>query len=62
MKIKAKAPFFDDKGLHKKGDIVEVKSFNPILHEMIVDEEKIVEKKVETATKKVAKKTTRKKG
>ena len=58
MKIKVKAPFFDERGIHKKGEIVEVGRFNPIYHELIDDKEE----KVEKAVKKTASKTTRKKG
>lgn len=61
MKVKVKSPFFDERGIHKIGDIVEVKEFNPIFHEPVVDEKK-TEKKVETADAKEPKKTTRKKG
>lgn len=56
MKIKVKAPFFDARGIHKPGDIVEVEEFNPVYHE-IAEEEKKTEK-VEKAVKTV-KKTTR---
>lgn len=55
MKIKVKAPFFDDRGIHKKGDIVEVAKFNPLYHEL-VDEKT---EKVEKAVKKTPSKTTR---
>ena len=58
MKIKAKAPFFDENGIHKKGDIVDVKSFRPEYMELI--EEK--KEKVEKAVIKTPNKTTRKKG
>lgn len=61
MKVKVKAPFFDERGIHKVGDEVDVKEFNPLYHELIVDEKKVKEEKVETATKKEPKKTTRKK-
>lgn len=47
MKVKVKRPFYDDTGIHKKGDIVEVKAFDGELMEAI--EEK--------AEKKPAKKT-----
>lgn len=47
MKVKVKVPFFDDNGLHKVGDIVEVKTF---------DERRM--EKVEA--EKTEKKTTRK--
>lgn len=58
MKIKVKAPFFDENGIHKKGDIVDVKSFRPEYMELI--EEK--KEKVEKAVAKTPNKTTRKKG
>lgn len=58
MKIKVKAPFFDENGIHKRGDIVEVKSFRPEYMELI--EEK--KEKVEKAVAKTPNKTTRKKG
>jgi hypothetical protein len=58
MKIKVKAPFFDENGIHKKGDIVDVKSFRPEYMELV--EEK--KEKVEKAVAKTPTKTTRKKG
>lgn len=58
MKVKVKAPFFDDRGIHKVGEIVEVKDFNPLYHEPVAEEKKA---KVETAVAKEPKKTTRKK-
>ena len=60
MKVKVKAPFFDERGIHKIGDIVDVKEFNPVYHELIIDEKK-AEKKVEKAVEETPKKTTRKK-
>lgn len=62
MKIKVKAPFFDAKGIHKPGEIMEVEDFNPVYHEPVVDEKKATEKKVEKAVEAAPKKTTRKKG
>lgn len=59
MKVKVKAPFFDEKGIHKRGEICEVSKFRPEYMELI--EEKKTEK-VEKAVKTDAKKTTRKKG
>lgn len=69
MKVKAKAPFFDEKGLHRRGDIVDVKTFRPELMEL-VEEKKVKEIKEsideapapepEKAVKK-PRKTTRKK-
>ncbi len=58
MKIKVKAPFFDENGIHKRGDIVDVKTFRPEYMELI--EEK--KEKVEKAVAKTPNKTTRKKG
>lgn len=58
MKIKVKAPFFDENGIHKRGDIVDVKTFRPEYMELI--EEK--KEKVEKAVKKEPSKATRKKG
>ena len=55
MKIKVKAPFFDNRGIHKKGEIVEVSKFNPLYHELIEDNTE----KVEKAVKKAPAKTTR---
>lgn len=56
MKVKVKAPFFDENGIHKKGEIAEVKNFRPEYMELV--EEKKTEK-VEKAIKEDAKKTTR---
>lgn len=53
MKVKVKSGYFDDKGLHKKGDIVEVKKLNPLFH--IPVEPKIEEKKVAKVEKKSVK-------
>ena len=58
MKVKVKSPFFDENGIHKPGDICEVKSFRPEYMELV--EEK--KEKVEKAVAKTPKKTTRKKG
>ena len=70
MKVKVKAPFFDEKGIHKKGEICEVNKFRPEYMELVeekktkeikksIDEAPVSE--VETAVKK-PRKTTRKKG
>lgn len=56
MKVKVKAPFFDEKGIHKRGEICEVTNFRPEYME-IVSEGKA--EKVETAEKKEPAKTTR---
>ena len=58
MKVKVKAPFFDENGIHKKGDICDVKNFRPDYMELV--EEKKTEK-VEKAIKEDTKKTTRNK-
>ena len=58
MKIKVKAPFFDENGIHTRGEVCDVKQFRPEYMELI--EEKT--EKVEKAVKKDPKKTTRKKG
>ena len=59
MKVKVKAPFFDENGIHKKGEVCEVTKFRPEYMELV--EEKKTEK-VEKAVKKNPAKTTRKKG
>jgi hypothetical protein len=59
MKVLVKAPFFDEKGIHKKGEITEVKKFRPEYMELV---EEVKEEKVEKAVAKAPKKTTRKKG
>lgn len=46
MKVRAKVAFFDDSGVHKRGDIVEVKIFDSNTME------KLEEKPTETKTKK----------
>lgn len=56
MKIKVKAPFFDERGIHKKGEIVEVNKFRPEYMELLEGESK---EKVEKAVKKTPSKTTR---
>lgn len=58
MKVKVKSPFFDARGLHKKGEIVDVEVLNPATMEPVIDEAKVAAK-VETADKKEPKKTTR---
>lgn len=77
MKIKVKAPFFDENGIHKRGEICEVSNFRPEYMEPVeetekaskpVTDEEIEEKveskkdKVEKAVKTDSKKNTRKKG
>ena len=45
MKIKVKSPFFDERGIHKKGEIVEVNNFDPNLHSEIIAEKTVETKK-----------------
>ena len=52
MKVKVKAPFFDEKGIHKKGDICEVTKFRPEYMELVEEKTEKVEKAVKTDTKK----------
>lgn len=69
MKVKVKAPFFDENGIHKKGEVCEVTNFRPEYMEL-VEEKKVKEIKEaldespvsepEKAVKK-PRKTTRKK-
>ena len=56
IKVKVKAPFFDERGIHKKGEVCEVTNFRPEYMELV--EEKKTEK-VEKAVKTDTKKTTR---
>lgn len=56
MKVKVKAPFFDEKGIHKRGEICDVKQFRPEYMELVEEKET---DKVEKAIKTDAKKTTR---
>ena len=78
MKVKVKAPFFDAKGIHKRGDICDVTDFNPDYMEPVEEKKKVddvkaeipvseevIEKKkdkVEKAVRNDSKKTNRKKG
>ena len=61
MKVTVKAPFYDDNGIHKIGDVIETASFDPFLMEKATDKVensepiKVVEE-VKKATKKVTKK------
>lgn len=62
MKVKVKAPFFDERGLHKPGEIVDVKELNPIYHDPVIEEKKVKkEEKVESAVEKTPRKIIRKK-
>ena len=58
MKVKVKAPFFDEKGIHKRGDICEVNKFRPEYMELVEEKTEKVEKAIKTDSKKI----TRKKG
>lgn len=49
MKVIAKTVFFDNNGIHKKGDVVEVESFDASRMELV--EEKKVEKKTRAKSK-----------
>lgn len=69
MKVKVKAPFFDQNGIHKIGDICEVSQFRPQYMEL-VEEKKVKEIKESVDTAPVSepekavkkpRKTTRKK-
>lgn len=61
MKAVVKVAYFDNSGLHKAGEVVEVKKLNPYL--MATEEEKVeepTEETVEVKTKKATKKTMKK--
>jgi len=62
MKVRIKVPFYDETGIHKKGDIIDVDDFSSELMELV--EAKAEKKmKIETAVFKAEKKTAiRKKG
>ena len=59
MKIRVKAPFFDERGIHKKGEIVEVNKFRPEYMELLDKNAEEKKEKVEKAVKKTPSKTTR---
>ena len=59
MKIRVKAPFFDERGIHKKGEIVEVNKFRPEYMELLDENAEEKKEKVEKAVKKTPSKTTR---
>lgn len=64
MKVFVINPFFDEKGLHKKGEIVEVTRFNPTYMTLLEEdkqEEVVDTQDVLQPVKKTTKKTTRKK-
>lgn len=59
IKVKVKAPFFDENGIHKRGEICNVTNFRPEYMELLeADEGGEV---VETAVKVEPAKTTRRK-
>lgn len=62
MKVRIKVPFYDETGIHKKGDIIDVDDFSSELMELV--EAKTEKKmKIETAVSKTERKTAiRKKG
>lgn len=35
MKVRVKAAYFDDAGIHSKGEVLEVKTFDPLVHETV---------------------------
>lgn len=57
IKVKVKAPFFDENGIHKRGEICTVSNFRPEFMELLMDEES--GEVVETAIKVDPVKTTR---
>lgn len=59
MKIRVKAPFFDERGIHKKGEVVEVNKFRPEYMELLDKNAEEKKEKVEKAVKKTPSKTTR---
>lgn len=53
LKVRVKSPFFDDNGLHKIDDIMEVKELNPVLMEEVKeDKPKAVEAEAKAEPKK----------
>ena len=64
MKAVVKVAYFDNSGLHKAGDVVEVKKLNRYLEatetEKVEKVEEPTEETVEIKTEKVTKKATRK--
>ena len=38
IKVKVKAPFFDENGIHKRGEICTVSNFRPEFMELLMDE------------------------
>lgn len=61
MKARVKAPFYDDKGLHAIGDVIETAVLDPFLMEEMAKVEKAEPAEViEEIKKKATKKTTKK--
>lgn len=56
MKVKVKAPFFDENGIHKRGEIVEVTNFRPEYMELVEEKKEKVEKAIKTDAKKTIRK------
>lgn len=38
LKVRVKSPFYDDNGLHKIDDVMEVKELNPVLMEEVKED------------------------
>lgn len=51
MKVKVKAVFFDDNGLHKPGEVVEVSTFDSATMELVQEDPKPAPEKKEPAKK-----------
>ena len=39
MKVRVKVPFYDDKGIHKNGDIIEVNEYSSDVMELVGSKE-----------------------
>ena len=51
MKVKVKSAWLDKDGIHKKGDVLEVEDFNPLLMIALEDETPKAEEKPKTTKK-----------
>lgn len=51
MKVKIKAAFLDKDGIHKKGDVLDVKTFDPVYMTAIDEPEKVEDVKPKTTKK-----------
>lgn len=51
MKVKVKSAWLDADGIHKKGDVLEVKDFNPLLMIALEEEKPKAEEKPKTTKK-----------